>query len=571
MATLQSISSSVYPDYALHLASSMEGNGLVLDEYYTFEEYIHRRGTYLSRLPDYRHLPNACFIARRHAPEIFDTEEQTLNVEEVRKRELAKEFDPLLPLPTQTNTETLDNFKTCAPKGVIWTIDDGSQDEISQSARAPAGNQPQSTPDTSAVEGLPASASKKQPSLHVTSTQAPAIVSQDLPSIPDLSDLAVPSLDGNRLSIEPAIVKSISPKVPNQVAHQKALKPIENHVRFITDQIPGGTKVTEHLPSNTHFMNSATQATSQPPKVKTAIMTPALPKPQLDPTKHFTPDPRVSSMAHYGIVTAVKAPKRAVTPDAEAPTDDVPAPPSTVLQPPVAPQTMLKTCTDSHGPSKATKPQQPVEPAEKRQKTTRGVAQPVNKGPTEPVATRSARTSRTTASENKPETPPKTSIEAPMSKKQQHLEAIIAGTALPKTKAEAQAAATEHHARLSASQPKSRRSSARLATTADLMPFFFSPANFSTERDKDGDPVESVRCICGCVAADGGEKGGEMVQCDKCNVWQHNECVLPALSEEEIEGLSKFECTVCDPWARRDVLMALRAGGGKMKKGKERA
>lgn len=274
-------------------------------------------------------------------------------------------------------------------------------------------------------------------------------------------------------------------------------------------------------------------------------------------------------MAHYGIITAVKAPKRAFTPDAEAPTDDVPAPPSTVLQPPVAPQTLLKTCTDSHGPSKATKPQQSLEPAEKRQRTTRGVAQPVNKAPTGPVATRSSRPSKAAASEkiSKQENPPpKARIETPVSKKQQHLEAIIAGTVLPKTKAEAQAAAIEHHARLSASQPKSRRSSARLATTADLMPFFFSPANFSTERDKNGDPVESVRCICGCVAADGGEKGGEMVQCDKCNVWQHNECVLPALSEEEIEGLSKFECTMCDPWARRDVLMALRAGGGKMKK-----
>jgi hypothetical protein len=37
-------------------AATMEGNGAVLRDYYTFEEYIARRGNFIHKLPDYKYL-----------------------------------------------------------------------------------------------------------------------------------------------------------------------------------------------------------------------------------------------------------------------------------------------------------------------------------------------------------------------------------------------------------------------------------------------------------------------------------------------------------------------------------
>jgi hypothetical protein len=210
-------------------------------------------------------------------------------------------------------------------------------------------------------------------------------------------------------------------------------------------------------------------------------------------------------------------------------------------------------------------PQESAEPASKRQKGTRGVAQPVktpataakNKTPiTKPTSTPGLKVATTTDS-------PATPTAAP-SKLARRLASIVAGASLPKTKAEARAAATEHHTRLLAlhnsqaapaqTEPNRRTSTRNLpkhTETPDLMPFFFSRP--TPDAKQQGEQQDFIRCICGVQHDD----GRNMICCETCEVWQHSACVVPALPEGKLEAL-RWECTVCDPWGNREVLKNLR-------------
>jgi hypothetical protein len=97
------------------------------------------------------------------------------------------------------------------------------------------------------------------------------------------------------------------------------------------------------------------------------------------------------------------------------------------------------------------------------------------------------------------------------------------------------------------------------------MPHYFSMANFPADEVAKGG---CVRCVCGATENDP-TKGA--LACETCGVWQHVECLYPGVTftEEQYEELKHF-CTLCDPYAHRHVLKALRAGeaiGGK-KEGK---
>ncbi|KAK5723424.1 hypothetical protein LTR15_005122 [Elasticomyces elasticus] len=85
--------------------------GTVLNEHYNLEEYVKRRAGWLGRLPDFARATGLFAISRRDAFNIFGAD-QTLSVQEVRRRELAAEFDLLLPHPTTCNTESIDSFRS---------------------------------------------------------------------------------------------------------------------------------------------------------------------------------------------------------------------------------------------------------------------------------------------------------------------------------------------------------------------------------------------------------------------------------------------------------------------------
>ncbi|KAK4959128.1 hypothetical protein LTR10_003927 [Elasticomyces elasticus] len=86
--------------------------GTVLNEHYSLEEYVKRRAGWLGRLPCFARMSTGLFaISRRDAFDIFGAD-LTLSVQEVRRRELAAEFDLLLPQPTTCNTESIDSFRS---------------------------------------------------------------------------------------------------------------------------------------------------------------------------------------------------------------------------------------------------------------------------------------------------------------------------------------------------------------------------------------------------------------------------------------------------------------------------
>ncbi|KAM0697948.1 hypothetical protein Q7P36_002802 [Cladosporium allicinum] len=722
-------------------AATMEGIGngaAVLQEYYTFEEYIARRGNFINRLPEYKHLPNACWVVRKHdANLIFENEQEQLTVREVRRRELAREVEPLLPLPTTANTESLDGFRYCRPEGwPEWRADDdevGEGDGVERGewyvktpggsewdVKTPGRSETFYTPATSPVEGRLAagttplaSIASPEATLSITdhaelvdplqqSARAPApsigsdvrdvnpaayidpsaivpsiTVSDDRQRAATQKETNVEAINGLRLSVDSSLMTPTTngdqtgPNISHNsttVSGPKIRTGVEaiDRIRLsIDDSLKASTEIGNQAETNT----SHDDTTMFDPKTATgngaqaapaaslrgANMTPAktfekpdwkalsttkpqaevikspveAPKPSPVKEKIFTPDPRVSSMAHYGIVAPIKKKEdtkhveqsalKAATPVAATPAPPIPikavptvvstpvpaplpetstttaktvpvkiAPKSTILpetstmaaptvpiniapKPAPLPETSTDAATPAH---KSDSPQESAEPAAKRQKGIRGVAHPVKT----PAST--AAKKRTPLTKSTP-TPTPTTTDSPSTaptKLARRLASIIAGASLPKTKAEARAAATEHHTRLLAqhnSQPPApadpnRRTSARnlpKATNPDSMPFFFNrPPPDPT--NKQAEQQDFIRCICG-VKHDDGEN---MICCETCEVWQHSACVVPGLTEGKLEAL-RWECTVCDPWGNREVLKGLRAGvkAKEVKGGKRRA
>ena len=95
---------------AISPALASQETGRVINEHYSYEEYVRRRVGYLSKRPDYAHINNLFTMVRGHADLIFASEQEKLSVQEVRRREQAEEIEDMLPLPTTNNTQTIDNF-----------------------------------------------------------------------------------------------------------------------------------------------------------------------------------------------------------------------------------------------------------------------------------------------------------------------------------------------------------------------------------------------------------------------------------------------------------------------------
>ena len=130
------------------------------------------------------------------------------------------------------------------------------------------------------------------------------------------------------------------------------------------------------------------------------------------------------------------------------------------------------------------------------------------------------------------------------------VEAVVAGTRLPDNQDQAKQAAKLRHDRLLAQHralqvdAKRRRGAQR---EPDMMPEFFNVANFTPGLEED-----SVRCVCGVTVDD----GGNMVGCDDCLVWQHNQCMGEGVPKDLKK--TKYECHQCDPWAHRKLIARMR-------------
>ncbi|EME82911.1 uncharacterized protein MYCFIDRAFT_174422 [Pseudocercospora fijiensis CIRAD86] len=92
-------------------AKRLEGDGRVINEWYSLEEYTTRRLGFLGKHPAFRGLTRLLPGIKRDGKEVFKGQQEVLSAQQVRARELACEIDPLLPLSTATNTHSLDDFQ----------------------------------------------------------------------------------------------------------------------------------------------------------------------------------------------------------------------------------------------------------------------------------------------------------------------------------------------------------------------------------------------------------------------------------------------------------------------------
>ncbi|GAB1734671.1 hypothetical protein NU195Hw_g9022t1 [Hortaea werneckii] len=90
-----------------------EAADTVINDFYNREDYVRRRAHFLGRHDAYKNV-SVFPIARGDAERVFADEHEVtvLSVQEVQRRETAAGFEDLLPLPTTTNTQTMDNFRS---------------------------------------------------------------------------------------------------------------------------------------------------------------------------------------------------------------------------------------------------------------------------------------------------------------------------------------------------------------------------------------------------------------------------------------------------------------------------
>ncbi|OQO10052.1 hypothetical protein B0A48_04408 [Cryoendolithus antarcticus] len=558
---------SEYPAIALRLASESEGTGLVLNERYTFEEYIYRRGNFLGRQPEYAHLQNACFIARRHAAEVYPNDQAVLHVQDVRAREIATEQDPLLPLPTTSNTESIDGFATCLPDGLAGQTGNSQSPNLSlqprvrgprtrNSASRVARDRVSTTPVSIAPTTNDESAITSSLNTAAASAQA-TDTSFTLPSSPgsvQASSSVQHVHESQKRGEAPTEASAI--ELAMQAKRNEPLNPPDG----ATDAIepPTGLPIPINRPQALAIADGP--ITTPPVKPTEATLSAIATTSRVLREPKLTAAPGVSAMAGYGMKVPVKSRgKRSHDEDEEGAESD----------------TTLTGDDDEKDHATA-------EPSKKKTKTAamaeqipftadappKGVARTVKKSATNVKANistpRASAPPKVKATASKATTP-KTST--PKAGTPANLNAVINGLALPKTREAAIAASSQRRealirTRTSAGptptmsrsgrhqKPTPKNPSAINSVQANLMPEFFPPC---TENGND------VHCICGVEDDD----NGHMVQCEKCFVWQHSGCLLPGLTKKEVNKVD-FLCQVCDPWKRRAVLQDLRKREGKV-------
>lgn len=95
-------------------AAAWEEGGEVVNVKYTLDRYVQRRVYFLGQHPNWKQLSGTYTglfpLARGIAEEIFNSEHEELTTLELRRREDVLEVQPLLPLTTTQNYQTIDDF-----------------------------------------------------------------------------------------------------------------------------------------------------------------------------------------------------------------------------------------------------------------------------------------------------------------------------------------------------------------------------------------------------------------------------------------------------------------------------
>ena len=586
-----------------HMIGSMDDfdaleGARILNDHYNREKYVSCRAMYLGNL-----YPNARLdifkIARADAAEVFGSTSQDLSVQEIERREKEFEIEPLLPLPTTANTQTLDDFQSFPADE--WSISASSPVPLSRINESPP---PEVNFGSSAAISRVATGSSLQSSTHgekpptspnfaqdpgaysrlesrneaaghsANTTMAFNGLQQTMPA--NLSDMSSSPLQDSSFSssvaIDPALTAATSPMSAQENSdamqldiQQTQSQPNQDLAKRIVELL--GTEKAKQA-TGYHAWEAAADAAKAiapyaAPQLPQDESASAINEPNIVERSPSAPPTRlgnsgnlystgVSSLVRRGMFLPVKPQKRTRS---------------------ESPERSESTEGDENGDDAVVAEQQP--PTKKRRvvlkvsspakKTTSALSKPSKKKtmqsqvPATTIAPLKPSTKKNTMQAQAPAT--RAAPSRPIRKREPSrkaaanslaveitgIEGVITGDLFPGTKAEAKAAAEARIGRLVANHNaglKSRkRRQVKEGEEPDIMPEHFYVRNF----DK-GD--QTVRCGCGVLKDD----KLDMIQCDTCDVWQHMACM--GIDKNKVP--QQYDCHVCDPWVHREFVARLR-------------
>lgn len=492
--------------------------GTVVNDHYSPDFYTERRARFLGRHPDYAHINNGLFSdVCEDADLVFGTYENDLSVQEVRRRELANEIIPFLPLPTTCNTETIDSFAELPD---------------SEWAEGKQGVWPVFTPTPSPPP-------------------APVRLTDDVPSLHTMNGVTTASDAGVDQRRQQADNDSISPvKTSNegaQLAQQMAMAGAQGGNTARQPLGPGDVNNVSRIVGELNRLypqngNNASGMRIQPADTGPAAIAQSQGAIRAPPRIARETAPSYANRPTNRRVKVRRGTKRPmsdidegveyVSTDSEAGNDSAASEVEALPAP--RPKKSLKL---NAGPRPTGATKQTVRPVDSRASSEVQEVAPLKAAAPKKTTQKQKQTQMTTTA---------------FTKSGPTLEAVVSGAALPRSRAQATEAdgarydllRNQHNARLRARKKKAQDS-------PELMPEYFQAEKFPAKAKDD-----QVRCVCGIVVDD----GGRMVCCDveQCGVWQHVACVGEAAPEDLEEG--SYRCHNCDPWRHRRVVQGLRRG-----------
>ncbi|KAH9828081.1 hypothetical protein Tdes44962_MAKER02631 [Teratosphaeria destructans] len=480
----------------------------VINEHYNRDEYVRRRAGFLDKHPDYEALAQLFPICRRDANDIFRSSDEVLSVQEVQRREILAGIDPLLPLPTvrkailafdlrhamaqhgrAISLPSLPTINTCFASA--WMLTPTIQTHNTQTLNSFA-----SYPDREWSPGLEAA----NTTLYHQQTHSPEFSPLTTPSV--ISDT-----DPERRR------KPANLSMADTTVAQTALPPPQSQMQLPD---PARKRILREI--------IAALGRDQPPRAMTSPLR--------------SPAASLSGRGMHQPVKQQRGTKRHATEPPEA-TDSVLGSSPAAQLPPSSTHATSNDVPPRAGPQGAAPAAD--EPRKKMKLHLKAPGRDTTISPSPPAAQKPVQQApRKKPSQTQPPQPA-----VPLT----HLEKVIIGAAVAKTKQEAREASNIRRQRLLDEYKIAEDITGDVveAEKPDLLPEFFNPAAFQ-------DPYNEVRCVCGVTHDD----RQRFVGCegDDCQVWQHVACMGTAVPKDLDKGT--YFCQMCDPWAHRELLQELR-------------